>query len=155
MKRFCPVLLPAAALMAVFFSTSCGPGGAAANVSRDGRPPVLRYCFSSTSEEPADAEQRLDRIKAYLERTLHMPVEVTKTAGSYGAVIEAFRADKIDLASISPFSYVIATQKIPIEAIVTRGKKDGSPGDYNGVLAVPGSKSDPYRRRFDRSTPKS
>src|SRR5262249_36593681 len=89
-------------------------------------------------EEPGEASRRLDLTRRYLERELHMKVEAVATT-AYGAVIEAFRSNKVDIASISPFSYVLATQKAPIEAIVMRGPKSGEPGEYTGVLAVPGN----------------
>jgi len=117
--------------------TSCSSSNAA-GVRSDGRPEVLRYCFASSSEEPEAAGKRAEVIRKYLERELHVKVDVIRTT-QYGAVIEAFRSNKIDLASISPFSYVLATQKTPIEAIVMRGTPDGEPGDYTGVLAVPGN----------------
>jgi phosphonate transport system substrate-binding protein len=99
---------------------------------------VLRYCFASNSEEPEVASRRLELTRRYLERELHMRVEAVRTT-AYGAVIEAFRSNKIDVASISPFSYVLATQKAPIEASVMRGSKSGEPGEYTGVIAVPGN----------------
>ena len=115
--------------------TSCG--STRASMGPHGRPAVLRYCFSIGSQDPGAADHRLDLTQRYLERELHMKVEVVKTT-SYGAVIEAFRSNKIDAASIMPFSYILATQKVPIEAIVMRGSNDGAPRDYKGVLAVPG-----------------
>ena len=117
--------------------TSCGSTNAASNAA-GGRPTVLRYCFTSTAEEPEVANHREELTRRYFERELHVKVEVVKTT-AYGAVIEAFRANKVDVASISPFSYVLATEKVPIEAIVARGSKDGAPGEYNGVLAVAGN----------------
>jgi len=88
-------------------------------------------------EEPAEVEHRMDLIQKYLAKTLRMEVQVTKVASSYGPEIEAFRAHKIDAASISPFSYILATEKVPIEAIVMRGNPQGGQREYNGVLAVP------------------
>lgn len=124
---------------AVLGLASCGSTSAAMS-SMNGRPMVLRYCFASTTEDPEAANRRLEVTQRYLERQLHVRVEVTRTT-AYGAVIEAFRANKVDVASISPFSYILATQRAPIEAIVMRGSKAGEPGEYNGVLAVPGNSS--------------
>jgi phosphonate transport system substrate-binding protein len=124
------IILAAAAL------TSCG--SSSASTDRGGRPAVLRYCFTSLNEDPDAGLRRIGPIKHYLETTLRVRVDVTRTTG-YAGVIEAFRAHKVDLASISPFSYVLATQKTPIEAIVMRGGKDGGPPEYNGSLAVPGN----------------
>lgn len=117
--------------------TSCGSTSAASS-NPGGRPTVLRYCFTSSSEEPGAAEHRQEITRSYLERELHVKVEAVKTT-AYGAVIEAFRSNKVDVASISPFSYVLATEKVPIEAIVMRGSPAGEPGEYSGVLAVAGN----------------
>src|SRR5271170_1363683 len=136
MRRY--IIHPLAALAAALLLCSCGTTHASTNGYADGRPLVLRYCFTSSAEEPDATARRLDVVKAYLSRTLHMKVEAVQTT-AYGAVIEAFRAHKIDVASISPFSYIIATEKASIEAIVVRADKDGGAGDYAGVLAVPGN----------------
>lgn len=141
MKRSDQSIVPAICLTAIIFlavlsSVSCGGAAATGNLHR--RPTLLRYCFTSTNEDAGAAGRRLDIIKSYLERTLRVRVEVTQATG-YGTVIEAFRANKIDLASISPFSYVLASRTMPIEAIAMRGNKDGTPADYAGALAVPGS----------------
>ncbi len=124
-------------VLAVLGLTSCSSTHVSAAIG-GARPRVLRFCYSTTSEDPGTAMHRLEPFARYLEKTLHVRVEPTETAG-YGGVLEAFRADKIDVASISPFSYILATQKMPIEAIVMRGDPNGSAGDYTGVLAVPGN----------------
>lgn len=123
-------------LAAAIALTSCGSTRAA--VDANGRPTVLRYCFASSSEEPGVADHRSELTKRYLERELHVKVEIVQTTG-YGAVVEAFRSHKVDAAAIFPFSYILATQKAPIEAIVMRGSPAGDPGEYSGVLAVPGN----------------
>jgi phosphonate transport system substrate-binding protein len=114
--------------------TSCDSGRATAGTS--GRPAVFRYAYSVTFDDPDTALQRIQPVKQYLENRLHMRVEMVETT-NYGVVIEAFRAHKIDAASISPFSYVLATQKTPIEAIVMHGGENGGPATYTGSLAVP------------------
>ncbi len=120
-------------LAAAVALSSCG-GASRAMVNRDGRPTVLRYAYTSLSEEPQAAGQRIEVVRKYLQNQLHVKVEAVETT-QYGAVIEAFRANKIDVASISPFSYVIATGKgIPIEAIL-QGERDGD-RDYTGSLVV-------------------
>src|SRR5262249_39752619 len=103
--------------------TSCTSGHAA--LTRNGaRPTVLRYCFTLQNEDPSAGEQRLAVVKRYLSSTLHVDVEAVTTT-QYGAVVEAFRANKVDVASISPFAYIIAAEKAPVEAILMREKSDG------------------------------
>src|SRR5262249_27738252 len=89
-------------------------------------------------DDPDTALQRIQPLKHYLENALHLRVEMVATT-NYGVVIEAFRAHKIDAASISPFSYVMATQKAPIRAIVMHGGENGGPAAYTGSLGVPGN----------------
>jgi phosphonate transport system substrate-binding protein len=125
-----------AAAVAAIALTSCDAGRATAGTS--GRPSVLRYAYSVTYDDPDTASVRIQPLKQYLENNLHMRVEMVATT-NYGAVIEAFRAHKIDAASISPFSYVLATQKTPIEAVVTHGGENGGPAAYTGSLGVPGN----------------
>jgi phosphonate transport system substrate-binding protein len=125
-------LLAVAAVAIVL--TSCDTNRATARTG--GKPAVLRYAYSVTLDDPDSAAQRVQVVKAYLEKILHLRVEVYPTT-SYEGVIEAFRAHKIEVASISPFSYVLATQKAAIEAVVMHGGENGGPAVYNGSLAVP------------------
>ncbi len=68
-----------------------------------------------------DAEAVLKKqgpFKKYLEEKLGMPVELF-TGTSYGAVIEAMRADRVDAMLVGPFAYVLAVQEANAEAIGT------------------------------------
>jgi phosphonate transport system substrate-binding protein len=69
-----------------------------------------------------DAEEVLRKqgpIKEYLEARLGMPVELF-TGTSYGAVIEAMRADRVDAMLVGPFSYVLAVQEAKAEALAVQ-----------------------------------
>jgi phosphonate transport system substrate-binding protein len=101
-----------------------------------GWPTVLRYCYSPGTEEPEAQTLRLDRLKEYLTSQLRVRVELYKTSAGYGPVIEAMRAKKIDVATMGPFGYLIASEKADAEVIVVRGTRDGEPGEYGGVIAV-------------------
>jgi len=131
------VLFATAVAACAISLTSCQSGSIAAS-TMGGRPTVLRYCYTSTSEDPGAAVRRIEPFQRYMERTLHVRVDAVRTSG-YAGVIEAFRSHKVDLASISPFSYVLASEKADIEALVMRGNAQGEPGEYTGVLAVPGN----------------
>ena len=68
-----------------------------------------------------DAEETLrnaEPLKKLLETRLGMPVTIF-TGTSYGAVIEAMRADKVDAMTVGPFSYILAVQEAKAEALVT------------------------------------
>ena len=129
---FAATVIAAGALL-----SSCGSTGRV-GANSGGRPSVLRYAASSAQEDPATASHRQEYMQRYLERQLHMPVQIVQTT-RYGSVIEAFRSHKIEAASIAPFSYILATQMLPIEAIVMVGSAAGEPGEYNGALVVPGN----------------
>jgi len=86
---------------------------------------------------------RLDRLKTYLADRLKVEVELYKTSGGYGVVIEAMRAKKIDVATLGPFGYLIASEKAGAEVIVVSGTKGTGQGSYAGVIAV--AKNSPIR----------
>jgi phosphonate transport system substrate-binding protein len=66
-----------------------------------------------------------------------MPVELIET-GTYSTQIEAFRAGKVDVGSLSPFSYVIASERTKnVEPLVARGYATGEKSSYRSVLIVP------------------
>jgi phosphonate transport system substrate-binding protein len=75
-------------------------------------------------------------MRKYLEKQLHMPVEVVAVQG-YAPTIEAMRADKVDIAGFGPLAYIIAAKNAGAEAIAAYGSPDGSLGGYRSVIAVP------------------
>jgi len=128
------LLLPVAAgFAAAVLASGCGASHAEAD--RPEWPKVLRYSVSINHENPETEAGRLDIVGRYLERRMGMPVEVNGTTG-YGAVIEAFRARKIEAGSIGPFAYLIATRRTEVEAIATRGELNGESRLYSGTLSV-------------------
>ena len=119
---------------AAIVSPGCG-GTSPAKVVDAEWPKVLRYSISISQENPESEAGRLDSVRRYLERRMQMPVIVTGCTG-YGVTIEAFRARKIEAASIGPFAYLIATRRTDVEAIATRGTLDGEARLYSGTLSV-------------------
>ncbi|MGH8019548.1 MAG: phosphate/phosphite/phosphonate ABC transporter substrate-binding protein, partial [Opitutaceae bacterium] len=120
----------AAAILLTAGCSSSEPDGA-----KSRRPDELRIGWSPSEEEP-DRRARYDDLRVFLADRLRMPVTLIET-GTYSTQIEAFRARKIEVGLISPFSYVIARQKIAIEPVVVRGFEDGAQGSYHSVLIVP------------------
>jgi phosphonate transport system substrate-binding protein len=104
--------------------------------SGDGAPKVLRYAFAPAAEELQSGNLRSDKMRDYLSKQLHMPVEVVRVEG-YAPTIEAMRAHKVDIASFGSLSYIIAAQKAGAEAIAARGYPDGTIGGYRSEIAVP------------------
>jgi phosphonate transport system substrate-binding protein len=113
----------------------CGPAAEASNLASEGGPKVLRFAVSIARENPETAGGGLEPVRRYLGRRMGMPVEVTGTNG-YGAVIEAFRAKKLEACSLGPFAYVIGSQRAGIEAIATRCTAAGESRTYAGTLSV-------------------
>lgn len=97
-------------------SASAQPQAAGATVDpRAGWPKVFRLgLFGGDDAEEVLANN--EPFKQYLEQRLGIPVEVF-TGTSYGAVIEAMRADRVDAMRVGPFSYVLAVQEAKAEAL--------------------------------------
>lgn len=66
-----------------------------------------------------DAEAVLERQQPFIDYlTAELGVEVEAFTGtSYGAVIEAMRADRVDAMIVGPFAYVLAVQEADAEAL--------------------------------------
>lgn len=80
-----------------------------------------------------DAEEVLannEPLKKYLEERLGMPIELF-TGTSYGAVIEAMRADRVDAMRVGPFSYTLAVQEAKAEAIAVGVSSTAKPPQYD------------------------
>src|SRR5262245_34772985 len=133
LERF--ALLPAIVL--AVWSAGCATRAAAdPDAGATGRPKTLRYVYAPTTEEPQAQSIRLDRLKDYLHERLKIDVELYKVSGGYGAIIEALRAKKIDVATLGPFGYLIASEKAGAEVLVVRATKDTAEGIYSGAIEV-------------------
>lgn len=130
-------LLIGLVLGAVLMAATAGCGKSEADAtSGSTRPKRLRLGWSPSSEEP-DRRVRFDGLTAHLSKRLNMPVELVET-GSYSAQIEAFRARKIEVGSLSPFAYIIASERTKnVEPLVARGYATGEKSSYRSVLIVP------------------
>jgi len=72
------------------------------------------------SEDPRLVRAVYEPIGKYLSKKLNMPVEMLYTT-DYAAVIEALKAQKVHMAYLSPFSYVIAAKNAKITPIILLG----------------------------------
>jgi phosphonate transport system substrate-binding protein len=77
-----------------------------------------------------------EQIRAYLQKKLGMPVQMVFST-DYVGVIEALRANKVDVAEMPPFAYVIATRTLKLTPLVTLGT-NGKPVSYQSVIIVKG-----------------
>jgi phosphonate transport system substrate-binding protein len=122
-------------LIAIGFATiaSLLAASGCSRVDEMANPASLRFAYVPSEEDP---ERRLNAYKElaeYLSEQLKMPVELKRTA-SYAPTIEALRANKVDVAMMGSFSYMIAKQKAEITPLVTRGTESG-PGMYRAFIA--------------------
>lgn len=127
-----------AAFVAVLFIAVVGPGlcGCKSTEASDGRPKVFRFAYFPAMEQLQGGSLRVELMRGYLEKQLHMPVEVVRVDG-YAATVEAMRAEKVDMFSGSSLTYLLAAQKAGAQAIAAHGFADGSIGGYRSVIAVP------------------
>lgn len=71
-------------------------------------------------DNPGEHTRTLEPIRAYLSRKLGIPVELQKSS-DYTSVIEALLTKKVHMAYLSPFPYVLATQKQKVIPLVSPG----------------------------------
>jgi phosphonate transport system substrate-binding protein len=82
---------------------------------RAGWPDVIRLGYFG-GDDADEVLERNEPHRKYLEETLGVPVEIF-TGTSYGAVIEAMRAGRVEGMQVGPFAYVLAVQEAGAEAI--------------------------------------
>jgi phosphonate transport system substrate-binding protein len=136
MKKF---LLALAGLTAValVLAVACGSGGddskpAAQNDPKAGWPKTLRVGLFGGD----DAEETIRNaapVKKLLEEKLGISVEIF-TGTSYGAVIEAMRAKRIDAMTVGPFAYILAVQESQAEALAVGISSSAQEATYDSSL---------------------
>ena len=125
MKAFTLFLL---VVFTIIVANGCGNRG---NVSENGIPDKL-IIGSYGGDNPSQTKAALEPFRKYLEKKLGMEVEFFYTT-DYSAVIEAMRSKKIHMAHLTPFAYVLATQKPGLEPIATLAL-DGKPTTYHSII---------------------
>ncbi|TDX00841.1 phosphate/phosphite/phosphonate ABC transporter substrate-binding protein [Dinghuibacter silviterrae] len=83
-------------------------------------------------DNPGEQTRVLDPIREYLSRKLGRPVEFL-TSSDYTSVIEALLTKKVHMAYLSPFPYVLATQKQKLIPLVAAGL-NGKPAMYRSII---------------------
>ena len=125
MKAFILIL---AASFALLFFNGCHNS---ADLDANGVPEKL-LIGSYGGDNPAQTKAALEPFRAYLQKKLKMDVQFFYTT-DYTAVIEALRSKKIDMAHLTPFAYVLATQKPGLMPIATLGL-NGKPTLYHSII---------------------
>jgi phosphonate transport system substrate-binding protein len=83
-------------------------------------------------DNPAQTKAAIEPFRLYLQKKMGMEVELFFTT-DYTAVIQALRSKKIQVAQLTPFAYVLATQKPGLTPIATLGI-DGKPSLYHSII---------------------
>jgi phosphonate transport system substrate-binding protein len=100
-------------------------------LNSDGTPNTLIVGVFA-GDDPENTIRKLDDIGEYMSKKLGMKVEYIQTS-DYTAVIEALRSKKVHMAHMSPFSYVLATEKIDLNLLVAMGV-NGKPRSYKSLI---------------------
>jgi phosphonate transport system substrate-binding protein len=132
MKR---LLLASIAFLAIV-AAACGggddtPSDEASNDPRAGWPTTFRVGLFG-GDDAEETVRNAAPMKKLLEEKLGIPVEIF-TGTSYGAVIEAMRADRVDAMTVGPFAYVLAVQEAQAEALAVSISTTANPPVYNSA----------------------
>ena len=101
--------------------------------SPDGRPVVIRLGYTPSEETVSDREAVYQTLATYLEKTLGTKVELVRTA-SYGPAVEAMARGEIDVMSLGPLAYVLASQQGAAEVLVVTALPESGPRTYQSSL---------------------
>jgi len=126
MKSFFSVL----ALSVMLALSGCKNKG---SVDGNGMPQTLVMGLVQTDSFDEIKKVR-EQFRTYLEKKLGMPVELIYST-DYNGLIEALKSNKIHMANLPPFAYVIATRAMKLTPIVTLGN-NGKPSTYHSVIVV-------------------
>jgi phosphonate transport system substrate-binding protein len=106
-----------------FFVGGCGDSRQSVNVLRVGFVP---------SEDAQQVIQNAQPIVEILQKELAMEVHPF-VATDYTGVIEALRANKLDIAFLTPASYVLAKNEANVK-VVLKSEREGSPYYYAAII---------------------
>jgi len=73
--------------------------------------------------------------RKFLEREVGVEIRMFR-ATDYTAVVEAMRADRVDVAFFGPFSFVLAAERANARAIIAGAGPDGKLGTYHSILVT-------------------
>ncbi len=118
------------ALLGALLAGGCKP---APTSGSEGGPWVLHLGYTPSEEAVSNREQATRALAGYLERELGVKVELVRTA-SYGPAVDAMARGEIDLMSLAPFAYVLASGQGVAEVLVATGGADGQIRTYQSSL---------------------
>ncbi|MEM9160740.1 MAG: phosphate/phosphite/phosphonate ABC transporter substrate-binding protein [Verrucomicrobiota bacterium] len=103
-------------------------------VDERGWPKKLVFAYWVDDEVPGLRLEATTHLADYLSKELDLEVEIKKTT-QYGPVIEAMRADKVDISMFGTFAYILASAKAGAECIIVRGTEAGGISYHSLLLA--------------------
>jgi phosphonate transport system substrate-binding protein len=116
-------LLAVLSLIALLSCAGCGRSSSS--------PKVLRVGFVP-AEDAQQVIQNAQPIVAILEKQLGMEVQPF-VATDYTGVVEALRGNKLDIAFLTPASYVLAKNEANVR-VVLKSERKGSPYYYAAII---------------------
>lgn len=111
------------------------PTDAARAPAVDAEPRVLRIAYVPQVDMEERYAAAYRTLESYLGSKLGMKVEVSQVE-SVNVALEGLRGLKLDLCNFSPWPYLIAEQKVGMQALLVTGAADGSPVSYRTVLVA-------------------
>jgi phosphonate transport system substrate-binding protein len=121
LKRYTPGVW--SALLLGFFLYSCGDAGKS--------PKVLRVGFVP-AEEAQQVMQNAQPVVDILQKQLGMEIQPF-VAADYTGVVEALRVGKLDIAFLTPASYVLAKNEANVKVIL-KSERKGIPTYYAAII---------------------
>jgi phosphonate transport system substrate-binding protein len=94
-------------------------------------PPQLLIAIYG-GDNPTQFRTAIEPLRLHLEKKLGTDVKFFFTT-DYAAVIQALRAKKVHMAELTPFAYIIASQKPGLLPIATMGR-NGKPALYKSFI---------------------
>ena len=103
-----------------------------ADLDANGMPGKLVVAIYTGGDNPNGVKAAMQNLKGYLEKKTGLETDFVY-ATDYTAVIEALASKKAHIAYLSPFSYMLASQKHDITPMVTVGE-DGGAHLYHSLI---------------------
>jgi phosphonate transport system substrate-binding protein len=125
MKAFALIVFT---LFTLALTSGCGNGS---DLDANGVPKKLVIGMYG-GDKPGQTKEAIEPLRLYLQKQMGMEVQFFFTT-DYTAVIQALRSKKIQMAQLTPFAYILATQKPGLTPIATLGL-DGKPALYHSII---------------------
>src|SRR6478609_3731140 len=115
----------------VAFCTAQRPA-AAAGADGLAEPGVLKVGIIPAEDARAVVRQSKD-VMDQISKALNMKTEIF-VGSDYNATIEALRSNKVDVALMGAFGYVLATTQAPVEAFAVTVTAASNSPDYHSII---------------------